>query len=465
MKKIVFLFFLLSHSVIAQLQQENLQELLNRKSYNQLVALADQLQTADSSNFQTMYVIGQAYEGLLRYRDAYRFYQHCLLLDSTQVELLNTTGRMAANLGRTQEAESYFLKIWEADTTDFYANYQLARFYVQSGDDRQAIEYYEYLLEHDPDNPTLLRAVGDCYQRLNERFSALEAYWFAFQNNKENVGLASTVVNTILPLALEDKIERALAVCDTALVYNPANKTILQNKGMAFFTGNRYAEAESLYSTLLAEGDSSYNTLKYGGFSKYYVGKNPDAVELLEKAFMEDDTAFDVCLFLGSALGKTYDRKRAYLLFDQAEALMQPNPAYINLLLQFRADTYARDGRRQEAAAIYYQQWLTTKRRDLLSQIWNNFGGIPLEKLENDDERARCVFINVLIAAETNSRQDDSGLLVYVRRQLTQFRDDMFFRGIKEYPMLSPDNKRSTVTEARLQELIQKLPESNSQRK
>jgi len=461
MKQIVILLLLLSHAVTAQSQQENLQELLNRKQYNQIVAFADQLQAADSSDYQTMYLIGQAYEGLLRYRDAYRFYQQCLLLDSTQVELLNMTGRMAANLGLMREAESYFLKIWEADTTDFYANYQLARFYVQSGDDRQAIEYYEYLLESDPNNPTLLRAVGDCYQRLNDRFSAFEAYWFAFQNNKENAGLASTVVNSLLPLALEDKIERALEVCDTALVYNPGNNTLLQNQGMVFFTGKRYSEADSIFTILIEQGDSSYINLKYGGFSKYYAGKNMEAIVLLEKAFLEDETAFDVCLFLGSALGKTYDRKRAYQLFDQAEELMQPLPAYTDLLLQFRADTYARDGRRQEAAAIFYQQWLTTKRRDKLSQIWSAYGTMDVSKMENDDLRARYMFVNVLIATEMDNNQNNSITLSFVRRQLLQFKEDMFFRGMKEHPMIAPDNKRSSITETRLQEIIQQLPESN----
>ena len=466
MKQIIFLFSLLSYSVFAQFQQENLQELLNGKQYNRIVAFADQIQATDSSNYRTMYLIGQAYEGLLRYSDAYRFYLHCLSIDSTQVELLNTTGRIAANLGRTREAESYFLKIWEADTTDFYANYQLARFYVQIGNDGQAIDYYEYLLENDPNNPTLLRAVGDCYYRLNERFSAFEAYWYAFRNNKENAGLASTLVNTLLPLSMEDKIERALEVCDTALVYNPGNKTILQNQGMAFFTGKRYSEADSIFSMLLALGDSAYINIKYCGCSRYYAGKLYEAIEPLEKAYIEDASDIEVCLLLGSTLSRTADRKRALELFDWAEKIVLPqNPAYLayeaymDLLLQFRADTYARDGRPQEAAAIYYQQWLATKRSDRLSQIWNAYGPMDVNRFQNDDVRARYLFINVLVATDMDNNLSNSGLLAFVRRQLVAFREDMFFRGIKEHPMITPDNKRSTISEARLQELIERLPQ------
>jgi tetratricopeptide (TPR) repeat protein len=462
MKNIYFLFVLLSFPGIAKSQQENLQELLNQKQYNRIVSYANQLQAADSSDWQTMYLIGQAYEGLLRYRDAYRFYQHCLSLDSTQHELLYTTARVAANLGKVEDAESYFLKVWETDTTDFYANYQLARFHVQIGNDERAINYYEYLLESEPDNPVLLRAVGDCYYRLNDRFNAAEAYWFAFQNNKENAGLASTLINTLLHF--EDRIDYALDVCDTALFYNSGNQKLLQNKATALFTGKQYARADSMYTFLLAQGDSSYQTVKYGGFSRYYAGKFMDAIELMEKAYMEDSTAIDICLFLGSTLGRTYDRKRAYLLFDQVERFMQPEQAIVNLLMQFRAETYYRDNRFREASALYYQLWSAGPKSDLLSGIWHCLGYANVSQLKDDDERGRSMFANVLFATERDKYQhgDRSVKLMSVRDQLVRFREEMFFRGMTEHPMIAPDNKRSTISETRLQELIQQLSENLS---
>jgi len=132
---------------------------------------------------------------------------------------------------------------------------------VQSEDDEQAIVYYEYLLERDPNNPILLKTIGDCYYRLNDKFSAAEAYWFVFQNNKENAGLASTLVNTLLPLPLDDVLENALEVCDTALIYNPSNKRIIQHKGTALFMDKRYTEADRNSS------GSSWDVLKKKCFS------------------------------------------------------------------------------------------------------------------------------------------------------------------------------------------------------
>ena len=459
MKKIILLLSVISFSWVAKSQQENLQELLNRKQYDQIVLYANQFQFPDSSDFQTMYSIGLAYEGLLKYHDAYRFYQYCLSLDSTQVDLLYAAARMAANLGKTEDAENHFLTIWESDSTNFYANYQLARFYVQSEDDEQAIVYYEYLLERDPNNPILLKTIGDCYYRLNDRFSAAEAYWFAFQNNKENAGLASTLVNTLLPLPLDDVLENALEVCDTALIYNPENKKIIQNKGTVLFTAKRYMEADSVFSVLLEQGDSSYYNLKYGGFSKYYASKYMDSIEPLEKALLEDETAIDVCLFLGSALGRTYDRKSAYKLFDRAEELMQLNPAYLHLLTEFRGTTFYRDGRFNEASVLLYPLWQMNKRSDLLDIIWYCHGNTNVNNIKDDAERERSMFVNVLWATEFERSPNDSKTerQKFVREQLGRFKEEMFFRGMKDYQMIAPDNKKSVILAARLDELIQCL--------
>ena len=80
----------------------------------------------------------------------------------------------------------------------------------------------------------------------------------------------------------------------------------------------QFVQADSVYSSLLADGDSTYLTLKYGGASKYYAGLYMPSVDILDMAYEQDTTSVEVCLLLGSALGKTYDRKRAYDLFDRA---------------------------------------------------------------------------------------------------------------------------------------------------
>ena len=75
-----------------------------------------------------------------------------------------------------------------------------------------------------------------------------------------------------------------------------------------------YKQADTIYTSLLADGDSSFLNLKYAGAARYMSGHALDGVELLEKAFEIDSTDVETAMLYGASLGKTYDRKRAYEL-------------------------------------------------------------------------------------------------------------------------------------------------------
>lgn len=452
----LILSFLCLNAFFIKAQHSDLQTLVNQKKYTEVIGYASSLNKSDSTDFQIMYAIGQAYEGTLKYNVAYNYYLHCFSLDTTHMDILNTIARMAAYIGKTKDAEKYFLQVLRKDSTDFYANYQLARLYMQSGQNKDAITKFDYLLQQDAVNPVLLRNIGDCYSRMDNLPHAVNYYMKSFQQNKENAILASTLINTLL---LTQETTNALIVCDTALKYNPENFLLRQNKGLILFTLKDYTEADFMYSNLMAEGDSSYKTLKYGAISKYYAGKYMDAVEPLEYAYAKDTTSVEVCLLLGSALGRTYDRKRAFELFEHAERLMQPNVAYVNMLKQFRAETYVRDGNHDKGAALYYELWIENRKINYLAQIWQLYRISDLSKVTEEKHLQRCLFINTLIANEYLKENKGKTIQYHARKQLELFREDMFFRSIKEHILLAPDNKRTTITLEKLNEIIQKLPD------
>ncbi|MDR2919059.1 MAG: hypothetical protein LBV72_06815 [Tannerella sp.] len=462
MKKLFFLFFICSLASITQAQHPSLQTLINQKRYQDIIKYAANLNKSDSSDIQNIYIIGQAYEGMLKYKEAYQCYLHCLSSDTTRIDLLNTIARTAAYIGKARESELYFHKVLEQDSTDFYANYQLARLYMQASRYTDAMDRFFYLLEQDPDNPVILRNIGDCYNRTDQLMNASTYYTKAFQNNKENASAASTLVNTLL---LIQEPEAALTICDTALSYSPANRLLLQSKAIVLFTLKDYTQADEIYTKLVAEGDSTYKTLKYGAISRYYAGKYLDSIEPLEYAFRKDTTATEVCMLLGSALGRTYDRKRAFELFDYAEQLLQPAPLFVNMLKQFRAETFARDGQLNNASVLYYELWNSSKKTNHLEQIWQLNMISDLSKVTDEVKRQRCLFINVLLANEYIRENKGKAIQYFARKQLEQFHEDMFFRGVREHILLAPDNKKTTITLEKLNELIQQLPDKMPEEK
>ena len=136
------LFFLLLCllPVCGLAQRPVLQEYVNLRQYQQVVAYADSLTQADSADYVTMSAIGQAYEGLLQYQNAYRCYEHCFHLDTTNNDALSQLARMAMNVGKAAVAKQCFQKVLQRDSADFFANYQLGRLYAQQGDYEQAMK-------------------------------------------------------------------------------------------------------------------------------------------------------------------------------------------------------------------------------------------------------------------------------------------------------------------------------------
>lgn len=441
-------------------QTTDFQTWVNQRQYEKVLAQSI-LMDMDTLDYANLSAVGQAYEGMLRYKEAYRIYERCLSMDSSRVDALNSLARTAMSLGKMRVAEDCFQKTLAMDSANFYANYQLARVYALQGNYEQAIGQYLVLNRLDTTfvNPIVYNNMADCYQRLNDIPSAALCYLKAYQANKENAGIANSLVTCLLRLGKEN-IGSALAICDTALYYNPENRVLQRNKAIALYMNRDYSRADSLYSHLLAQGDSSFLTIKYGGASKYYAGRQLDAIPLLEMAYVKDTTDVEVNLLLGASLGMTYDRKRAYRLFDQAEALMQPDKALTNLLLVSRGETYWRDGRSDEAMKLFYTAWQQQKERlDYLYRIdrqLDNWG----KSYKTEEELSKALFIKQLYLKEcmmTGRLQRD----FHVYRTFLQYvYEDAFFQGKEDITMISPDGKYSTITIGEVKKLMNLLPES-----
>lgn len=445
--------------LIGQAQGALLQELVNKKDFPQVIARADSLTPADSADYVTMSAIGQAYEGMFRYKEAYQCFQHCLLMDTTNVDALNAVARAAINFGKIAEAKRCFQKVLETDTLNFYANNQLARLYYQLGDYGKAMEYYHVLASLESDNPYILAGLADCHQKKGgmNMLIALELYARAMEINPENIRVASSLINTLLRMGEE---KGALQVCDTALFYNPDNRQIRQSQGMALYMTKNYLKADTVYSGLLAEGDSSFINLKYAGASRYMSGHALDAVELLELAYEIDSTDVETTLLYGASLGKTYDRQRAYELFDRAEECMKPKKFLVNLLVSFRGSTLERDGRFNEAEKVYYEAWKKDPTQlNLLYEINKHYWLRESEMFKDEKKLQKAIFSKYLYVTEYMKQKKEKDGLSGYRYFFEDLYKEAFFRNLTELTMLAPDGKKSKLSMADLQNLINQLPE------
>lgn len=453
-------------SVDAYSQSTSLKDLVYRKKFAEVVKRSESFTAADSANFETMFALAQAYEGLLKNKEAYRCYQYCMKQDSSNVDLLNAIGRTAGSLGHTQEALGCFQKVLQADSVDFYANYQMARLYMQQGEYVAAAYNFQYLLQFDPENPTIWKNLGDCQLMMPMGLAeGIASYEKAFSLNPENAALAHLLINTLLPLGNEE-IPSALEVCDTALRYNPTHKMLIRDKAITLYMNRDYGTADSLFTLLLARQDSSYINLKYGGASRYKNKMFMDAIDPLEKAWGLDTTSVEVNLLLGATLGKTYDRKRAFMLLDKAERYMQPSTDLTFQLALYRGEVYTRDGNLMEANKYFGQAYdINPDRLDVLQKMSMLLYESKAEKYKTEAEKQRGLY-NVVTFVKAMLDRPDTNLkyISYYKPYLKSFAEEMFFKQLDKAPMTAPNGKKSYITKQELQDLINKIPDQEKKK-
>ena len=454
--------FLLAGAVTAvAAQKPSLRDLIDKKKFAEVIRLSENFTAADSAKVEPVFYLGQAYEGLLKNRDAYRCYTFCLQKDSTNTDALNAVGRMAGQLGYTRKALDCFQRILNADSTDFFANYQMARLYMQEGNYEAAAFNFSYLLQFDKENAALWKMAGDCYSRMQTSDAAvlsLIAYVNAFRFNPENVTYGHLLANTLLPLG-GDHAKEAVNVCVAALSYHPDNKLLQRDLGMAYYTVRQYARADSVFTGLLEQGDSTYLTLKYAGASRFKADMYMNAIDPLEKALDMDTASVEVNMLLGASLGMTYDRKRAFELLDKAEHYMQAPEDMTYQLALYRADVYERSRKLLDANRMYYEAYRIRPQKNPLFQMARLFYGYRGDS-EEEAFRDRGLY-NVVTLVKTildDPKSDDRAASHY-KRYLTTFREAMFYKGVKEHPMISPAGKKSTISIGELNVLITRIPD------
>lgn len=455
----ICLFALALFSVVRG-QTSSLQELIGKKKFAEVIRLSERFTAADSAKVESVFCLGQAYEGLLKNREAYRCYTYCLQKDTTDIDLWAAAGRTAGALGLTQKALSCFQKILRNDSTDFSANYQIARLYMQQGDYEAAVYNFSYLLQFDKNNPVVWKLLGDCYSQLQTMESSigmLLAYGTAFSLNPENASYGHLLANALMPM--EKMGDQAILICQTALSYNPGHRVLQRDLGMAYYTERRYSKADSVFSSLMEQGDSSYLTLKYAGASRFHANMYMNAVEPLEKALEMDTTSVEVYLLLGGALALSYDRPRAFKLFDKAEFYMQPKPEWASMIALYKAEAYKRMGKLLEANRFYSKSYRIRPKRSLLYEMAQLFYRYRADS-EEEAYRDRGLY-NAVALADTvlQDPKADRRTLTYYKDYLRTFREAMFFKGLKKHPMISPEGKNASISIGRLDALISQIPD------
>ena len=462
MKRIIFAAFFSLTSLGLFSQSMTYKELLlNGKNHELIQLILSETPDAAIAG-DTAHILAQAYESLLKYREAYTYYHRWLNADTLNIDALNATARTALQLGRVEEGKANYLKAYEIDSTHFNTGLQLAKLHYQFKHYQEAYDYYYALLLRDTANISLLTNVGDCLYQMGERWDAQYFYEEAVSLNKENASLSITFINTLLELRENEPrffIDHAMSVCDTALRYNPKNRGLLQGKAMIHYLDNNFHACDSLMRELIATGDSSIVNFRYVSLACYNQNEYFNALPYMEYYYQNDTTNIEAVMMLAVSLGRTYDRKRALLLLDRVEELIYPTQEQVSDLAFQRGIVHQANRNIAQAASYYWQaaQASSLQRRDILARLMSLY---PISKNQweqtGQQEYDKRLFVNVAYLRAVNrmpSDKDNPTNVAYAQSILSLYLEDMFFKDIDRVQMQTPDGIKEWITREELEKL------------
>ena len=225
----------------------------------------------------------------------------------------------------------------------------------------KAAKIYLQLALNAPENEKFLLAAASCYDRLQDKKTAMGLYKKALSVNPQCFTALINLATDYYELA---KYDKTIYFAEKALALQANDFAALLNLGNAYYTLGKNEEAFAYYERLYSLNPNSYNVLLNLASTCYNLGQFPRAVELAEKAIEKRPISAEPYILAGNSLIELFRHEEAYVYLKKA-AEMVPTSAW---LCNFIANMFQKMG-----------NW-----KQCLHYAWRAFG-IKKENVSADD--------------------------------------------------------------------------------
>lgn len=297
--------------------------LLMDNRYEELIAVSDTMEFADSLMDQVYYFRGRAYQSRHHYDSAYHYYRRAFQMDSTNLSFRISMGHALEKLGRIRETiEIYEAIVAESQAVDRHLA-ELANLYSVRKEYAKSLAIYRSLLKKDSLNYYYAKQAGKNFLDMEEIDSAIYYYEYAFVLNQQDVFLAHRLGNLHF---LNQDLPAAIRRVSTGLVFDSTNLDLLKLRGYLFLHSQQYIPAITDLEKAWSMDSLSVFTNKYLGMSYHEEKQFDEARRMLMRAFTLDSQDAETAFFLGNACRWSKHEEEAVGYFHKAIELRQPDP-------------------------------------------------------------------------------------------------------------------------------------------
>lgn len=435
-------------------QTDSISSCLRNKQFEKVVALIPSLSAADSADINITTAIAQAWEGMMDYRNAYKWYKMNKPAGEN-IEYYLSLGKASSFLGRTTEARDFFKHALTLDSTNYYARYQLAQIARSNEDMQDAIDQFERLSYAYPENIGLHTTLADCYLKIKDGARAAYSLLAAHKLNRENPEIATNLSNLIL--SIEAKPTDAIAICDTTLLYTPENRKLLLAKAMALYTNKDYEEADTIFRKLLVLKDSSFINLKYAGACRLGLQYYQSADSVLALASEIDPDEIENAILYARALSGCRKTDLALSQLSHCDSLLLPRKAFKYEIYKTRGDCAIQSRKYEDALIYYYDAYqLLPERKAILMNM-----GAFCRKLPRDKSLYIMKEIIDTAKAQKQSLKPIGGMYWVL---LKEYQNELFFENAKTVNIRSPYGKITQIPFEEIETMIDAFKPERRQR-
>jgi len=163
------------------------------------------------------------------------------------------------DLGKYEEAITYFKKALEIDPNNAHALNNIGRAYAQLADYEIAKKYFEQAIQIDPNYQNALSNLGHVYQILGKYEEAIKYYEESLKINPNNI---EVIKNTGYTLSELDKHEESIEYFKKALEIDPNDANVLNYMGVELGKLGKYEEANKAFDKALEIDPNNSDVLK-----------------------------------------------------------------------------------------------------------------------------------------------------------------------------------------------------------
>jgi tetratricopeptide (TPR) repeat protein len=388
--KIILLSVIIGLHVSAALANNSIGLYFQERNYQKVNEIMASIQVPDSASVEDWALAAQSAEYLFNYQLSVKFWENVLVLDSTNLQAIEGAADGYGHLGNFNQALQNYNKVLRPDTTDihFWAKYanvlsnssrydDAAKIYeklfeinsenlffqrkwaasvYQSKKYKSAIEVLVSYTNANPVDISMLTALVNCYQKLENDTAAMAVL-------QQIMDIDSTNVAALSKLAFI-QFNNVRAYDQALLSYRLLNSITaavdpvwLANQGICeYFAGDIEVAAKTLDSLSYVLTSNPF-VYFYGGLSYLKLGNTERALQLIEIAAKLAVPAFTADIY--HHLGRVYSQRRRFT--DAIEAyskVREINPANF-LVLYDMALVYDESIRNSTAAVELYNLFLS----------------------------------------------------------------------------------------------------------